>query len=356
MIRQTVRLLSKIVSTTECVLSSHPGVDNQVSSKNFEYKKREIGPCGDGEVLCETLYLTVDPYMRCMMDPNHPQLGEYLEPYSLNKPLHGGGVGRVIDSKHSDYKDGDIVVAPFLGYDWGTHSIAAAENIQKLPFPVEKASHALGAWGMPGLTAYFCMLHAGKPKSKETVVISGAAGACGTVAGQLAKLEGARVIGICGSKAKCEVLTSKLGFDKALCYKDSDFLEQLTSSVKDSGIDVYFDNVGGELSDNVVMHMNKGGRVPICGQIAVYSKDIPYPPPLRNDIQQHLDSNDISRFRFLVLDYQSQWPSATKHLVELTLAGKLIPVETVIRGFQPGEAFVDMMSGGNTGKAIVKVV
>jgi NADPH-dependent curcumin reductase CurA len=270
-----------------------------------------------------------------MFDPNHPQLGEYLEPFTLGQPLHGGGIGRVISSNHADFQEGHVVCLPFLGYEWKRYiAVDAAGGDGASSFPTIDISAmplpalALGAAGMPGLTAYFCLFRQGAPQVGETVVVSGAAGACGTLAGQFAKMAvsgddgdgDGRVVGLCGSDEKCAHLIESCGYDVAINYKthhshfknsadvvgcmtdatkvtaavksNATLLEALQSACP-NGVDVYYDNTGGSTSENVLSLTNCGARVPICGQISEYEKDVPYmtlvsadgiPPGLRKDL------------------------------------------------------------------------
>ena len=206
------------------------------------------------------------------------------------------------------------------------------------------------------------MLHEGKPQKDETVVISGAGGACGIVAAQLAKHKGAKVIGISGSNEKSDFLENNVGLDKAICYKDPDFQDILTDACrKFGGVDVYMDNVGGNISEIVLNEINQHARIPICGQIANYDDNVSYMDMVSNEkgvngeIRALLKEKCARRNRFLVLDYESLFASATKELAKLVQAGELHVVETIYTGFNPGDAFADMMSGGNLGKAIVDV-
>lgn len=317
------------------------------------------------DVVLRTRYLSVDPYMRCMFDPGHPQLGEYLEGFALGAPLHGGGIGEVVESSNPAHEIGDVLCAPFLGYQWAryvaldtTDEQLNLHNLSGMPAP----ALALGALGIPGLTSYFCMLARGDPQPGETVVVSGAAGACGTIAGQLAKIRGARVVAICGTAQKCHYLQSRLGFDEAIDYKDTS--EPLSAKLHrvcgDSGVDVYMDNVGGATSEAVLALMNEKGRVPICGQISEYNNNVAYSALLSADslpttLQHRLAELSVERGRFLVLDHQSEFDAAVAQLSQWVTEGQLLAPQTIFAGFTPGEAFVEMMQGANIGKAVVEI-
>lgn len=373
-LQDKMRRLSSITSvygesTLECVLRSHPGVTNKVTSSIFDI--RPVPSSSDnflppltkeGHVKVETVALSVDPYMRCMLDPLHPQLGEYLSPMELGQPLHGGGVGLVVESLHDNFPVGSLAVAPFLGYPWRTRATldATDEHLNLRPVTFEqRPTLDLGAMGMPGVTSWFCMLaqDQGNPQPGETVVISGAAGACGSLAGQLAKIKGgARVVGVCGSDTKCDLLTSSLNFDGAVNYNSPTFRHDLHEQCPD-GIDVYMDNVGGSVSEVALSLMNDHGRVPICGQISAYDDDVKYLDMVSEEgvrnvkIRNQLREKNVVRKRFLVLDYASKWEDALNELGGLIASGDIIIPETFDIGFDPGGAFVSMMNGGNFGKA-----
>ena len=218
----------------------------------------------------------------------------------------------------------------------------------------------LGVLGMPGATAYFGMLAQGDPQPGETVVVSGAAGACGTLAGQLAKQRGARVVGICGPSRKCAYLVDTLGFDAAVSYRAADFEAQLRAACGGRGIDVYYDNVGGAVSEACLRLANRGARIPVCGQISRYEEDVAYttllsPAALAPDISAHLARQGAKRERFLVLDYQHQWGDGVADVHSRILDGEVQVPETTWHGFVPGVAFCEMMGGANIGKALVNV-
>ena len=357
--------------TLQIVLRSHPGIGNPVTPHIFQTQSVPANldntnqPLSPGKIKLETIALSVDPFMRCMLDPSHPQLGEYLDPFALGEPLHGGGVGVVTESQHDHFPVQSLVVAPFLGYPWQTKCVLDANDVD-LNLRTVSLTHRptldLGALGMPGVTSWFCMLEAGKPKPTDTVVISGAAGACGSLAGQLAKkVAGAkRVVGICGSHTKGQLLTESFGFDAAVNYRSSTFGEELRNACPD-GIDVFMDNVGGDVAETTLPLMNTHGRVPICGQIASYNEDVKYTDIIsdtgvqNSNTRQMLKDKKVQRQRFLVLDYAADFEAAAMELAALVMQNKIVVPETISTGFDVGGAFCNMMAGGNVGKALVVV-
>ncbi|XP_060790134.1 prostaglandin reductase 2 isoform X5 [Neoarius graeffei] len=219
-------------------------------------------------------------------------------------------------------------------------------------------SYVLGAVGMPGLTALLGVREKGHVirGAGQTMVISGASGACGSLAGQISRLDGCeRVVGICGSDEKCQILVSQLGFTAAVNYKKGD----ISAALKDScpnGVDVYFDNVGGPISDTVISQMNSGSHVILCGQISQYNKDVPYPPPLSKETQEALRRKNITRDRFMVLNYMDKHKEGLELLSQWVKTGQIKVLETVANGIENmGVAFCSMMTGGNVGKQIVKI-
>ncbi|CAH3035387.1 unnamed protein product [Pocillopora meandrina] len=342
------------------VLHSRPGVDKPPSESNFALERRKIPECKEGEILVKTLYLSVDPYMRCRM--NEDSGSNYLTPWSIGEAPSGGGVGQVIHSRSEKFHEGDIVQSG--GWPWQEFSVfpvSGDPTLQKeeSPFLCAKSSLLLGIVGLTGLTSYIGLKEKAhiEPGANQVVVISGAAGACGMAAGQIAKLEGCGVVvGICGTDEKCCFLTEEMGFDVAINYKTTENISEHLKMKCPAGIDVYFDNVGGEISDEVIRCMNKDSHIVLCGQISVYNKDVPYPPPLPQDIQDILQTRKIKRDRFLVLNYMEKLPDGKKQLESWVREGKLKNRETIVEGLEnTGKAFVEMMRGGNIGKQIVKV-
>ncbi|HEY1403365.1 MAG TPA: NADP-dependent oxidoreductase, partial [Pyrinomonadaceae bacterium] len=249
------------------ILASRPA--GMASVDNFKIIDAEMPRPAEGEVLLRTLYLSVDPYMRGRMNEGK----SYVAPFELNEVITGGVVGEVVESRTGNFQAGDIV-AGHLG--WQLYSVATGEgsgaaSLTKIDPALAPITTALGILGMPGLTAYFGLLDIGRPATGETVVVSGAAGAVGMVVCQLAKIKGCRVVGIAGSDEKNKYLTGELGVDAAVNYKTSGDLGRALKDACPNGVDVYFDNVGGDISDSVMTLINHGARIVICGQISLYN-------------------------------------------------------------------------------------
>ncbi|XP_035285402.1 prostaglandin reductase 2 isoform X1 [Anguilla anguilla] len=339
------------------VLHSRPGKNGEPIPENFRVEEGTLQTdLKPGEVLVRTLYLSVDPYMRCRM--NDDTGTDYISPWALSECVDGGGVGVVESSCHDAFSEGDTATS--FSWRWQTHNVVEGGRLQKLdPELVNgRLSYFLGAVGMPGLTALLGVREKGHVKAgaNQTMVVSGAAGACGSLAGQIGRLDGCtRVVGICGSERKCQVLVSELGFTSAVNYRHGDVSAALRESCPD-GVDVYFDNVGGPVSDAVIAQMNKDGHVILCGQISQYNKDVPYPPPLKKETQEALLRNNITRERFMVLNYMEKHEAGLLQLSQWVKAGQLKVLETITNGIENmGVAFCSMMTGGNVGKQIVKI-
>jgi hypothetical protein len=264
--------------------------------------------------------------------------------------ISGDAVARVAASRHPGFAAGDLVLAP-LG--WRTAGVLPGGSLQKVALPATKASLALGALGMPGFTAYFGLLEVGRPKLGETVLVSGAAGAVGSLVGQLARMSGCRAVGLAGSDEKVRWLTEELGFDAALNYKAHDDLRDALAALCPDGVDVYFDNVGGAVSDAALGLINLRARIVICGQIAQYNAKNPPRGP------RQFSTLLVRRARaegFIVFDFEDRYPEARRRLSAWVDEGRLRVRETVVEGFENvPKAFLGLFSGENTGKMIVKV-
>uniref|UniRef100_A0A665WVR7 Prostaglandin reductase 2 n=2 Tax=Echeneis naucrates TaxID=173247 RepID=A0A665WVR7_ECHNA len=339
------------------VLNSRPGNNGAPVPENFRLEDTTLAAdLSDGEVLVRTLYLSVDPYMRCRM--NEDTGADYLTPWQLSKCLDGGGVGVVESSHCSSYAVGDVVTS--FNWPWQTHAVMKGSVLQKVnPQLVDgHLSYFLGAVGMTGLTALLGVRERGHVTkgANHTMVVSGAAGACGSIAGQIGKMDGCvRVVGICGSDEKCRALVEDLDFSAAINYRQEDVPARLKECCPD-GVDVYFDNVGGVTSDTVISQMNSGSHVILCGQISQYNKDVPYPPPLTVETQEVLQRKNITRERFVVLNHMSKADAALCELSQCVKSGQIKVLETVVNGIgNMGEAFCSMMKGGNIGKQVIKI-
>lgn len=339
------------------VLNSRPGTNGVPVPESFRVEETTLTPdLKDGEVLVRTLYLSVDPYMRCRM--NEDTGVDYAAPWQLSESVDGGGVGVVQSSRCSTYSEGDVVTS--FNWPWQTHAVMKGSVLQKVDSQLVDGhlSYFLGAVGMTGLTALLGIREKGHVTkgANQTMVVSGAAGACGSIAGQIGRMDGCvRVVGICGSDEKCKALVDDLGFSAAINYRTEDVSAKLKECCPD-GIDVYFDNVGGDISDAVITQMNKDSHVILCGQISQYNKDVPYPPPLSEEIQGTLQKKNITRERFTVLNYMHKADASLYELSQGVRSGHVKVLETVVNGIEKmGDAFCSMMKGGNVGKQIIKI-
>ncbi|WP_067620043.1 NADP-dependent oxidoreductase [Alicyclobacillus acidiphilus] len=299
----------------------------------------------DGEALLRTLYISVDPYMRGRMNAGK----SYVPPFQLDEPILGGAICEVVESKAPDLKPGDLVLSQT---GWQTHAVSPAANLRKLEGLPGPVTMALGILGATGLTAYFGLFDICHPTSGETVVVSGAAGAVGTVVGQLAKLVGCRVVGIAGSDKKVQYLTQTLGFDAAINYHTDDIAAALADACP-SGIDIYFDNVGGPVSDAVLSQINDGARIAVCGQISLYNLDKPDVGPR---VMPMILTHRALMKGFIIGDYRDRFPEGVRALATWIAEGRLKWEETIVEGFDHTvDAFLGLFRGDNLGKQLVKL-
>ncbi|MBL0387577.1 NADP-dependent oxidoreductase [Tumebacillus sp. ITR2] len=316
------------------------------ADENFELREVTLPDLEDGQVLVRTLYLSVDPYMRGRMS----DAKSYVEPYPLGEVLQGGVVGEIVESKNERWQPGDVVVG-LLG--WQDFSVSNGRGLLKIDPSVAPISTALGVVGMPGLTAYFGLLEIGQPQEGETVVVSGAAGAVGTIVGQIAKIKGCRVVGIAGDDEKCAYLTHELGFDVAINYKTTADMRAALKEACPNGVDVYFDNVGGEITDAVMSRINFQARIAICGQISQYNLEKPDLGP--RVFTQLLKSSALAK-GFIVNDYAKQHKEGMQQLGQWVMEGKIKYRENIVDGLENVvEAFLGLFRGDNIGKQLVKV-
>ncbi|MGG3467028.1 NADP-dependent oxidoreductase [Neobacillus pocheonensis] len=300
----------------------------------------------DGEVLIKSLYISVDPYMRGRMSDTK----SYAKPYEVGKPFIGGIVGQVIESKNPKYKVNSFVEGRM---EWAEYNVSNGSNIRKIDPEIAPITTALHVLGMPGLTAYFGLLYIGQPKEGETVVVSGASGAVGTIVGQIAKLKGCRVVGIAGAEEKCSFLTNELGFDAAINYKTTPDLYNELAKACPNGVDVYFDNVGGTVTDEVMKLINFQSRTVICGQISQYNLENPEMGP--SILGQLLKTSSLVK-GFIVSDYADHNKEGLTMLAKWVREGKIQYRENVIEGFENTvDAFLGLFRGENIGKQLVKI-
>jgi NADPH-dependent curcumin reductase CurA len=298
----------------------------------------------DGEVLIRTLYLSLDPYMRGRMSAAR----SYATPTELGAVMTGGTVGEVIESKHPDYKPGDVVVG---SNGWQQYGVSDGRGLRKIKSGPVPLGAYLGTVGMPGVTAWIGLLDIGQPKPGETVVVSAASGAVGGTVGQLAKIKGCRAVGIAGGKAKCDYVVNELGFDAGVDYKAPTFERDLAAATPD-GIDVYFENVGGAVFDAVLPRLNNFARIPLCGLIAQYNATEPHPIP---DARPFLTKR-IKLQGFICSDTMERWPQALDQLGRWVAEGRIKYRETIAEGLENApRAFIGLLKGENFGKQLVKV-
>ncbi|XP_058443867.1 prostaglandin reductase 1-like [Malaya genurostris] len=315
------------------------------NQQNFRLEKEELPALKDGEFLAQAQYISVDPYMR-----------PYMMAYPEGSLMIGGQVGKVLESKNTSFPAGATVFGQF---GWRTHTVCNPSDqpmngpyTYVLPdFGSLPPSLGLGVLGMPGNTAYFGLLELCNPKEGETVVVSGAAGAVGSLVGQIAKLKGCRAIGIAGSDAKCHWLKS-IGFDGTINYKTTNNILADLKKIAPKGIDVYFDNVGGQISEAAIKLMNLYGRIAVCGTISNYNTSIEkVTDPMRMMVYKQLKMEGFTVWR-----WTDRWTEGIAANLKWIQEGKLKWQETVTEGFEnTPAALIDMLKGGNTGKAVVKV-
>ncbi len=331
------------MTTKQIVLSNRP--KGMPVLEDFKTNNIELPELKDNEILLEAMYFSVDPYMRGRMN----DAKSYAPPFQIGKPIAGGVVAKVLKSKDDHFKVNDIVTG---NLPWQQQCMVTGKDLMKIDTSIAPASYYLGILGMPGLTAYFGLVHIGKPKAGETVVVSGAAGAVGMVVGQIAKLHGCRVIGIAGSDEKVNLLKDEFGFDEAINYKTTDDIKKSVADVCPDGVDIYYDNVGGEISDAVISQINFHARIVLCGQIALYnSTEIPMGPRL----QPMLLTRSVLMQGFIISNYQSQFTEGITHLSHWIKEGKLKYKETTVKGFDKlPAALLGLFEGDNIGKMIVE--
>lgn len=326
------------------LLANRPQGIPQLS--DFKFIEEDIPPLKDGQLLLELEYVSVDPYLRGRMN----DAKSYIPPFELNKPITSGCVARVKESKNNEFAQGDYVTGMV---PWKKEQVHSGEGLNKVDPNQAALSAYLGVLGITGLTAYFGLMDIGKPKQGESLVVSGAAGAVGSIVGQIGKILGLHVVGIAGTDEKIEMLKEKFGFDAGINYKTTENMKNAIAAACPDGVDIYFDNVGGEISDAVLFSINKHARIIVCGAISVYNETS---PPTGLSVQPFLVKNTALMQGFLISDYAPQFLQAIQVLAGWLQEGKLRHEETIVEGFENiPQAFLDLFSGKNKGKMVVKV-
>jgi NADPH-dependent curcumin reductase CurA len=326
----------------QILLKSRP--QGKPSTANFERVERPIPEPGEGQVLLRNLYLSLDPYMRGRMS----DAKSYAKPAELGQPMVGGTISEVVASRNPKFAVGDIVVAHG---GWQDYALSDGAGLRKIDPKLAPISTGIGVLGMPGMTAYVGLLEIGQPKPGETVVVAAASGAVGSVVGQIAKIKGARAVGIAGGADKCRFVTEELGFDACIDHRAPDLAAQLAAACP-NGVDVYFENVGGAVQQAVWPLLNNFARVPVCGVIAQYSATTPTPGP---DIGTILRKRLLVR-GFIVWDFAAKEGDFLRDVSAWIREGKLKYREDIVEGLDKApEAFLGLLEGKNFGKLVVKV-
>jgi NADPH-dependent curcumin reductase CurA len=326
------------------ILSARPvGLPNE---SDFKLVESPIPTPGPGEFLVRVLYLSVDPYMRPLIGGGR----SYRAAVEIGEVIAGGGVGEVAQSNHPGFAAGEIVEGQF---DWQQYSVSNGSGVRKVDPNRAPISTALGILGMPGLTAYFGLLDIGKPQVGETVLVSGAAGAVGSLVGQIAKIQGCHVVGIAGTDEKVRYLTEELGFDRAFNYKTARNYYRKLKELCPDGIDVYFDNVGGAITDAAIRLINVRARIVVCGQISQYNLQRPEMEPRWLWV---LITKQARAEGFLVFQFADRYAEGLNQMAEWLKEGKLQYRETITEGIENApRAFIGMLKGENIGKQLVKI-
>lgn len=305
---------------------------------------------GEGELLLRNLYLSLDPYMRGRMNDAR---GSYAPPYALNAPPGGGTVARVLTSYHDGFAEGDLVVVPDGG--WQSFVVSDGTGLRHLTPDMSEPSQALGILGMTGFTAWWGLTKIGRPQAGDTLVISAAAGAVGSVVGQVGRLLGCRVVGIAGGADKCRHVVQDLGFDACVDYRAHDFAGQLAQETN-AGIDIYFENVGGAVREAVWPLLNRDARVPVCGLVSGYNGAIAGESV---GVHEFLTTLIVKRIRlegFLNADHLEEFPTFEKQVRGWLDDRQLLVSETIVEGLDKAPAaFIGLLEGNYTGKLIVKL-
>ena len=313
---------------------------------DFRIEEVPVAAPGPREVLVRIVYLSLDPYMRGRMR----DAASYAAPVGIGEVMTGGTVGEVVASNHPGFKAGDIV-EDRLG--WQEYAVASGASLRKVDPTLAPISTANGVLGMPGMTAYFGLLEVGRPKAGETVVVSAASGAVGQIVGQLAKISGCRAVGVAGGSKKCAFVKQTLGLDECVDYKAAKDLTAAIRAASPNGVDVYFDNVGGAVSDAVFLNLNFFSRVALCGSISQYNAAVPEMGPRLLGL---FVGRRVNLRGFIVSDFAGKWGPAMRQMGEWVRAGIIKYKEDIVEGIEKApRAFIGLLRGENFGKLQVKL-
>jgi|SRR5581483_1986568 len=314
------------------------------TAANFDVVEATMPAAGDGGVLRRTIYLSLDPYMRGRMN----DAKSYAPPVAVGDVMCGHTISQVVESRHPAFRPGDFVA----GYDgWQQYAVSDGRELRKLDPQAAPISTGIGVLGMPGMTAYVGLIDIAKPKAGETVVVSAASGAVGSAVGQLARVRGCRAVGIAGSADKCRYVTDELGFDACVDYKSGDLVASLRGACP-SGIDIYFENVGGTVFGAVLRHLNRGARIPLCGLVSEYNA---------TTVERGASLLPLLVARatlqgFIVSDHTDRFGAALQEMAPLVRDGRLKYREDITEGLDAApDAFIGLLAGRNFGKALVRI-
>jgi len=331
----------------QVLLASRPV--GRPSPDNFKFVRTPIPSPGEGQVLLKIRYLSLDPYMRGRMS----DAKSYAASVQIGQVMEGGTVAEVLESRHPDYAAGDMVLS-YSG--WQAHALSDGTDLRKLDPQQAPVTTALGVLGMPGFTAYAGLLTLGQPKPGETVVVAAASGPVGATVGQIARIKGARAVGIAGGPDKCALVRDAFGFDVALDHRSPTFAEELQAACPD-GIDVYFENVGGKVWDAVFPLLNTFARIPVCGLVAQYNSTGPFDGPDRlPTLMRDVLTKSLTIRGFIQREFHAQRPAFYREMAQWIAEGRVKYQEDIVDGLESApEAFTGMLEGRNFGKLIVQV-
>ena len=328
------------------VLASRPVGEPKTS--DFRIEDYAIPTPGDGEVLLRTIWLSLDPYMRGRMSDGP----SYAAPVPINDVMEGEGVSEVIASNNPKFAKGDIVA---IRSGWQSHALSDGKGLRKVDPKLGSISTAVGVLGMPGMTAYTGLLEIGKPKAGETVVVAAASGAVGSAVGQIARIKGARAVGIAGGKDKCDYVKSELGFDECVDHRDPNLAAKLKAACP-NGIDVYFENVGGAVFEAVFPLLNPFARMPVCGLIAQYNDTQATVPNWAAAMMRNVLTKRLNIRGFIVSDFAAMHGDFLRDMSQWVREGKVKHREFITEGLENApSAFMGLLKGANFGKQLVRV-